>query len=69
MLDPSAKGALMLVTDDLDDATIERAGALVLASMPLAASYGRSCPLPSIVTASARPRCSSCATAAIAAWS
>jgi GNAT superfamily N-acetyltransferase len=27
--DPSAEGALMLVTDDLDDATIERAGALV----------------------------------------
>ena len=57
----------MLVTDDLDDASIERAGALVAREHAAARSYGRSCP--GFDRTAFAARCSNCATAAIAAWS
>jgi hypothetical protein len=62
----------MLAVDDLDDATVERAGALVASEQAAARQVRPELPAASEVPRTpgpARRRCSGCVTAAITAWS
>ena len=64
-----AEDVWMLVIDDLGEATVERAGALVAREHAAARQVRPELPAGFDVPASARPRSSACGTAAMAAWS